>query len=322
MKTTLIYLITATLCLSLLSPLLSPQVKASEANPQTVYETDELNSQKALYELAQKQDDQNITDVTIAGEQIPLDLVDSDSVIKTNDGKKTEDLSVSNATEVLLMEKTSDDNFSAFMTSTVFVEGNVDSELSADLVAKKPESKSQTDDIKVDNTSTYKNIGSNLVEKLSSNHKKIIFPTLVAKWTNSKSSQQYDGGRNVLLTIKIYYHYQKKGDANHVDMNYVEYWATPKTKGSMVSYRKLEFKQMGISRFKGGIIKNAHSSYPKNNHATVDVPDSWVPISTANGFVGAKLQADIYNPKGKKYSVSTTTMILDNLGVNAGRGSW
>ncbi|MBC1458941.1 hypothetical protein [Listeria newyorkensis] len=322
MKQKLIKVISATLVISLISPSFPLMTKAAEDSPVVVFENDQISNQKELYELAQKQDNENIDEVKVAGEEIPLDLVDTESVIQSSNSE-TENLEVSKATEVLLVDKTSDEDYSAYMASTIFVEGDSSSDLSSELIA--PDNSQQAnsiDDIKVDNTSTYKQIGSNLIENLSKNHKALLFPTLVASWTDSKSSQKYDSGRNVLLTMKIYYHYQKKGGANHLDMNYVEYWTTPKAKGASVGYRKLEFKQMGLSGYKSGWIYNTHASYPTSNHKTVDVPDSWPPVLTGNAFVGAKIQATIYGANNKSYHVQTTTMLLDNLGVNKGRGSW
>ncbi|MBC6316842.1 hypothetical protein [Listeria grandensis] len=322
MKQKFIKIISATLIISLISPSFPMMANATEDLPVVVFENDQISNQKELYELAQKQDTENIDMVQIAGEEIPLDLVDTESVIQANNNE-TENLEISKATEILLVDKTSDEDYSAYMASTIFVEGDSSSDLSSQLVA--PDNAQQTntiDDIKIDNTSTYKQIGSNLVENLSKNHKALLFPTLVASWTDSKSSQKYDSGRNVLLTIKIYYHYQKKSGANHLDMNYVEYWTTPKAKGSSVGYRKLEFKQMGMSGYKSGWVYNTHASYPTSNHKTVDVPDGWPPVLTGNAFVGAKVQATIYGANNKSYHVQTTTMLLDNLGVNKGRGSW
>ncbi|MBC1212272.1 hypothetical protein [Listeria booriae] len=314
--------ISATLVIFLISPPFSVLTKASESSPAVVFENDEISNQKELYELAQKQEKEQIDEVKIAGEEIPLDLVDTESVIKTNTSKP-ENLEVSKATEVLLVDKTSDEDYSAYMTSTIFVEGDSESAISSQLIAPDKVVQSGTvDDIIVDNSSTYKKIGSDLIGKLSNNHKSLLFPTLVASWTDSKSSQKYDSGRNVLLTMKIYYHYQKKGGANHIDMNYVEYWTTPKAKGASVGYRKLEFKQMGLSGYKTGWIYNTHASYPTSNHKTVDVPDAWPPVLTGNAFVGAKIQATIYGANNKSYHVQTTTMLIDNLGVNKGRGSW
>ncbi|AQY51910.1 hypothetical protein PWEIH_02951 [Listeria weihenstephanensis FSL R9-0317] len=311
-----------TLTVSSICPAFSTIVNADEQLPAVVFENDQISNDKDLYKLAQKQEQENIDDIKIAGEEIPLDLVDTESIIQT-DTSEPENLDVSRATEVLLVDKTTDDDYSAYMTSTIFIEGDSDSAISSNLVApEKAQTSDINDDLKVDNSSTYKNIGSNLVEKLSGNHKNTIFPTLIASWTDSKSSQKYDSGRNVLLTMKIYYHYQNKGGANHLDMNYVEYWTTPKAKGSSVGYRKLEFKQMGLSGYKSGWIYNTHASYPTSNHKTVNVPDSWPPVLTSNAFVGAKIQATIYGSNNKSYHVATTTMLLDNLGVNKGRGSW
>ncbi|EAE3677783.1 hypothetical protein E3W82_00365 [Listeria monocytogenes] len=185
-----------------------------------------------------------------------------------------EALDTKTATEVLEVEKNNDGEVSAEMVTTTIAEITPEGDISKNLAPK---------------------------------------PLLKAAYTNVSGKEQFDSQKNVYVTIKVYYHFQKMSNKDdHIDMNYMMVGAKVQNKSTQITSATLTQIQRGFTQYGFYTDKYRQREMGLYDMLRVDVPDSWVPVSRVAGIVGGEHTVK-YQKSGKKYSVTVKNYPQNNL---------
>ncbi|AIS63970.1 hypothetical protein [Listeria ivanovii] len=271
-------------------------IKDPNTDLKIVFEKEEIKNEDKLLDLAAKQENQEY--IVAAGEKIPIAINDSSAEVATDALPDVEEeLNTKVATEVLEVRADEKGDYEADLVSTIFVEVEGDGVISADLVDE--DKLDETEGIQIEKQSTKINSFSN-------------FLVPMAAWTDTSSTGKKGAKDSIYISAKVYYHQQKKSGNTHMDMNTINYNTSVKKTGGKITRRTAKVAQSGMTKFgKKPLLQQTKSLSFSGNSYKYDVPDSWTPISTTNGWVGTQLNvASTY--KGSTYNTSVNCLILSN----------
>ncbi|MBC2377889.1 hypothetical protein HBP49_06620 [Listeria welshimeri] len=273
---------------------------SSETDLETVYEKDEIKNEDKLLDLADKQE--NIDYIDVAGEEIPL-MIDSSNADVSTDAlpDAEEELETKTVTEVLELQTDEEGNYEADLVSTIFVEADEDGVISSNLIDPIEDNSSE------DNESAFK------TEKQSTNFNGLFkFLAPMAAWTDTQTVGKKGAKESIYISAKVYYHQQKKNGNTHVDMNSVSYSTSIKKTGAKITRRSAEVAQTGATKYgRKPLLKQTKQLSFTSNSYKYNVPDSWVPISSTNGWVGTQFNlTSTY--KGSQYYTTVNCLVLNS----------
>ncbi|EAG7843944.1 TPA: hypothetical protein U0D28_001577 [Listeria monocytogenes] len=244
-----------------------------ENDVKEIYEAPEITDINDTYDLAVEQEASGDKTIEVAGEEFPI--MDEGSKASIEGLGEKEAVDTKTATEVLSVEEDSDGDVSAEMVTTTIA----------------------------DITSSEGEISDNIAPK----------PLLKASYTHMSAKEQFDSKKNVYVTIKVYYHFQKKSNKDdHIDMNYIMVGAKEQNKATKITSANLTMIQRGFTQY--GFYTDKYKQREMGSYSLlrVNVPDSWSPVSTIAGIVGGEHKV-YYQKAGKKYSVTVKNYPQNNL---------